>query len=632
MKTLTEINLEKSRSGVYKDNEENRRLHRVGQRYGEPKKEESSKGASSLPTKGDLESSKDGSSIIVKNDKTRNIVIFYSKRDGKWFSNHSMMTGGIETNPERMLRTLQGYKREPYSIKPDLNVEGGASDMKVSKNKRGVSGVYLYSVKKDGSLYSKPEFHRFFGDEKSAEDVISRLEKQNPGQRFVKDKDSDASPVEEKELKVKVNPDFSVGDTLLDLYSKEDFDTVKNGGHISFWEGGSIVNSIERRDNKWVSKTSSGEKEISSKEVYSLLKKYYDNEKNNKEEGKKLSFHLKVNPKPQSKPQSKPTTESQKKEYIDRVHKMSDDELAHIALGYSAEKYAKANAAYEKAKAAFKKKWGDGISGMVDRISSMKDVEELLKDSQELGKKLTDAQTSSPYTPETIQALKRRVINQLKKGVSIDNVEVRNFAVQHQRSYWNEGDFTSRQGEFLANALKRDAAALPAKGDMGDLYWTESTLEKYFDKKLSAKEFNKLVNMVAEQQGRKPNRMRGESTIGGYEDFKRVMSNLDTEDGQPKDKKPEVQQGKENFTRVNFADMPNAHRVNLKKYLSAKRKAVVDKQFEQVERSVKKGTDFSEALKGMIEKFNNDFEGMSKAERAERLYAVMRMKNILEKK
>ena len=228
MKTLTEINLEKSRSGVYKDNPENRRLHRVGQRYGQPKKEEGSKGASSLPTKVDLESSKDGSSIIVKNDKTRNIVIFYSKRGGKWFSNHSMMTGGVETNPERMLRTLQGYKREPYSIKPDLNVEGGASD--------------------------------------------------------TEKKDSGASSVGEKELKVKVNPEFKVGDTLLDLYSKEDFDTVKNGGHISFWEGGSIVNSIERRDNKWVSKTSSGEKEISSKEVYSLLKKYYDNEKNNKKE------------------------------------------------------------------------------------------------------------------------------------------------------------------------------------------------------------------------------------------------------------------------------------------------------------------------------------------------------------
>ena len=40
MKSLTDINIEKSRSGVYKDNEENRRLHRVGQRYGSPGREE----------------------------------------------------------------------------------------------------------------------------------------------------------------------------------------------------------------------------------------------------------------------------------------------------------------------------------------------------------------------------------------------------------------------------------------------------------------------------------------------------------------------------------------------------------------------------------------------------------------
>ena len=53
MKSLSDINIEKSRSGVYKDNEENRRLHRVGQRYGQPKKKESSKGTSSLPTKED---------------------------------------------------------------------------------------------------------------------------------------------------------------------------------------------------------------------------------------------------------------------------------------------------------------------------------------------------------------------------------------------------------------------------------------------------------------------------------------------------------------------------------------------------------------------------------------------------
>lgn len=36
--------IEKSRSGVYQDTQENRRLHRVGQRYGEVKKPEEKKG------------------------------------------------------------------------------------------------------------------------------------------------------------------------------------------------------------------------------------------------------------------------------------------------------------------------------------------------------------------------------------------------------------------------------------------------------------------------------------------------------------------------------------------------------------------------------------------------------------
>ena len=130
MKSLIDINIEKSRSGVYKDNPENRRLHRVGQRYGEPKKEDSSNGAFSLPTKGDLESSKDGSSIVIENVQTGNVVISYFKRGGKWFSRHAMTRGEVETNPEMMFRTLQGYNRKTYSIKPDLNVEESVSDMK----------------------------------------------------------------------------------------------------------------------------------------------------------------------------------------------------------------------------------------------------------------------------------------------------------------------------------------------------------------------------------------------------------------------------------------------------------------------------------------------------------------------
>ena len=102
MKNLSDINIEKSCSGVYKDNSENRRLHRVGQRYGNSEK-----------------------------------------------GNEERIINGKDSTPK--------------------------------------NGVYLYPVRKDGSKYAKPSFYEFYGNEKTAEDVIARLEELNPGKKFVKE-------------------------------------------------------------------------------------------------------------------------------------------------------------------------------------------------------------------------------------------------------------------------------------------------------------------------------------------------------------------------------------------------------------------------------------------------------------
>lgn len=52
-------------------------------------------------------------------------------------------------------------------------------------NTNKTKGAMIYSVKNDGSLYKHPEMVKFIGGEKSAEDVIVRLEKLNPGRKFV---------------------------------------------------------------------------------------------------------------------------------------------------------------------------------------------------------------------------------------------------------------------------------------------------------------------------------------------------------------------------------------------------------------------------------------------------------------
>lgn len=473
MKTLTEIAIEKSRAGVYKDNPENRRLHRVGQRYGEPKKEE------------------------------------------------------------------------------------------LSANKQSNS--------------------------------------------------------------------------LADRWSTEDLDTAANNSHFTFWKDGEkyAINSVERRNGKWISKMPSGEKkELSSGEVLSLIKEY------DGKEGYKTSFYVKLK-KGSSNASEKPSRtvdENKLKEDLAKVKAMSDEELVSKFLHYDAEKYVKADNAYKEAKSAFQKKWGNGLENIIDKISSIDDVEKLLKDSEALGEKLKEAQDNSPYTAETLQALRKRVNNKLKRGESLDGMNIGTVMVERERSFWKEKDFTAREGEVLARALLHDAASMPAKGDMGDLYWTEADIKKYLHKKLSVKEFNKLVKIVADHQGRQPRQQRGESTIGGYKDFERVMSNLDTEDGQPKGEKkgatddsPKSGKAEETFTRVNLLDIPNSGKVNLKKYLSAKRKAAVDEAWS------KAGDNLSpERLKqvydGLVSAFNENFDSTPKAKRAENLYTILKVKNAIEKK
>lgn len=45
-------------------------------------------------------------------------------------------------------------------------------------------GAYIYSIKKDGSRYAKPTWIGFVGNEKTAEDIVARLEKNNTGKKY----------------------------------------------------------------------------------------------------------------------------------------------------------------------------------------------------------------------------------------------------------------------------------------------------------------------------------------------------------------------------------------------------------------------------------------------------------------
>lgn len=99
-----------------------------------------------------------------------------------------------------------------------------------------------------------------------------------------------------------------------------------------------------------------------------------------------------------------------------------------------------------------------------------------------------------------------------------------------------------------------------------------------------------------------------------------------------KDSKSESKQGEteESYTRVKFEEVPNSGKVNLKKYLSEKMKKSADEAWGDISKIDTKGLQKME--KGLVEDFNRQFDDLPKSRRAEKLYAIIKVKGELAKR
>lgn len=99
------------------------------------------------------------------------------------------------------------------------------------------------------------------------------------------------------------------------------------------------------------------------------------------------------------------------------------------------------------------------------------------------------------------------------------------------------------------------------------------------------------------------------------------------EESKPEPKKEEAE---ESYTRVKFEDVPNSGKVNLKKYLSEKMKRSADEAWGDISKIDTKGLQKME--KGLVEDFNRQFDDLPKSRRAEKLYAIIKVKGELAKR
>lgn len=87
---------------------------------------------------------------------------------------------------------------------------------------------------------------------------------------------------------------------------------------------------------------------------------------------------------------------------------------------------------------------------------------------------------------------------------------------------------------------------------------------------------------------------------------------------------------KESYTRVKFEDVPNSGKVNLKKYLSEKVRKGVDEKWSNIKNIP---TDNLKKMeKGLVNDLNKNFEAIKKSQRAELLYSIMKVKGELERR
>lgn len=94
--------------------------------------------------------------------------------------------------------------------------------------------------------------------------------------------------------------------------------------------------------------------------------------------------------------------------------------------------------------------------------------------------------------------------------------------------------------------------------------------------------------------------------------------------------KQEAAEETESYTRVKFDDIPNSGKVNLKKYLSEKMKRSADEAWGDISKIDTKGLQKME--RGLVDDFNRQFDDLPKSRRAEKLYAIIKVKGELSKR
>ena len=572
-KSILNERLEKSRSGTYADTSENRRKHRVGQKYGSEKKEEEKPEKTSSNEKDPAKELEAVNKVIAAINEGKlklppeEINTLVAK---KTMAEEAVKQAKGEKKPEK--------KEEPKkeATKPEAKSEGKQyASMDIKEAKKELVG-------------KKITFKEYFFDGvdsyKDAEGEIKKVrlygkEKQPIAEIDFPNGDGITISLEQLDKRKAMQYEIEFNDSKSEEPKQEASGQASEADKEDLREARKKLAYLQDNEERLIKRDGK--------------EKYDERLKQAKDEVAKLKGEK---PKEEKKPEAK----SGEKEELDE-----DGEL--VTITNDKEKFERYRIFRDLHAARMKR----GTSPTLSKMGYLKNSGDVNKKGNEKYYELQKEFGDKKY------AFKEKTQEQEPKSErKTDKASDPIYQVQQKKKEASK-KYDSKREEARQ---KYDKEADEIRSEIDKLY--ES------DHPDAAKKRKELWNTLKEKTNKydaETSRLKDE-----YEAEYKKLDEAEDKLYDQRQKEETSEEVKQSYTRVKFEDVPNSGKVNLKKYLTEKVRKGVDEKWSNIKNIP---TDNLKKMeKGLVNDLNKNFEAIKKSQRAELLYSIMKVKGELEKR
>ena len=570
-KSILNERLEKSRSGTYADTSENRRKHRVGQKYGSEKKEEE-KPEKTDPNKMSPEQQLEAINKVIA-----------AVNEGKL----KLPPEEINTLVEKKTMAEEAVKQAKGEKKPEKKEEPKKEATKPEAKSEGkqYASMDIKEAKKE-LVGKKITFKEYFFDGvdsyKDAEGEIKKVrlygkEKQPIAEIDFPNGDGITISLEQLDKRKAMQYEIEFNDSKSEEPKQEASGQASEADKEDLREARKKLAYLQDNEERLIKRDGK--------------EKYEERLKQAKDEVAELKGEK---PKEEKKPEAK----SEEKEELDE-----DGEL--VTITNDKEKFERYRIFRDLHAARMKR----GTSPNLSKMGYLKNSGDVNQKGNEKYYELQKEFGDKKYAfKEGIQEQK----GEKKTDKTSDPI----YQVQQKKKEASK-KYDSKREEARQ---KYDKEADEIRSEIDKLY--ES------DHPDAAKKRKELWNTLKEKTNKydaETSRLKDE-----YEAEYKKLDEAEDKLYDQRQKEETSEEVKESYTRVKFEDVPNSGKVNLKKYLSEKVRQGVDEKWSNIKNIP---TDNLKKMeKGLVNDLNKNFEAIKKSQRAELLYSIMKVKGELEKR